>query len=44
MGHAMSFDRVLVFVTFAALASWLAALGGRQFGLGRSRAGWARGP
>jgi hypothetical protein len=41
MGHAMSFDRVLV---FAALASWLAALGGRQFGLGRSRAGWARGP
>ena len=36
MGRAMSFDRARTFVTFAALAIWLAALAGRQFGLGSS--------
>lgn len=34
MGRAMSFDRAWIFVVLAANAIWLAALAGRQFGLG----------
>src|SRR5271165_63443 len=34
MGRAMSFDRVWMFVVLAADTVWLAALAGRQFGLG----------
>ncbi len=34
MGRAMSFDRAWLFVLLAADAIWLAALAGRQFGLG----------
>jgi ABC-type anion transport system duplicated permease subunit len=34
MGRAMSFDRAWIFVVLAADAIWLAALAGRQFGLG----------
>jgi serine-type D-Ala-D-Ala carboxypeptidase/endopeptidase len=34
MGRAMSFDRAWIFVVLGADAIWLAALAGRQFGLG----------
>jgi serine-type D-Ala-D-Ala carboxypeptidase/endopeptidase len=36
MGRAMSFDRAWIIVVLAADAIWLAALAGRQFGLGSS--------